>query len=1114
MEELTPVTVQGSAGPILDICASKYVQQAPVRFPSLDACYHCCQLTSFPYVVLPANPGDSTAEMRVPPRVAGPLTVVAALLLTSGQACSRRVGHLSARRIALLDSLGPARPVEGRILGIEFSPYPASRPPTPRHKKQFRIAQSEIEREAEIHPQSQAWADRGILLLVTGELEGAREQLEAAERRAPQDAGILSDLSAVYLELGASEPSCLVRALEAAIRSVEADPSLEEARFNLALALERNFLYEDAAAAWQDYLRVDSGSRWAAEGPSHMAAVRQSSRAELWKRVQPALRLAALAGDEQRTRRIAGQFTQYVRRYEEDSVLPAWAEALHAGDAAKAQESLQIARVVGTVLERNHGEHMAVDSIAVIDRLAGKPDEAGLKSLAGAYKDLVSGSGLCRAGKEEGEGSMLRAWQVFSYLASPAKWWAKYYLGVCAWAGNEPRAAISELEALERRPELVRYPVLSGRVHWMLGLSYGMVAEPVLALEHYELAERTFRRVGAEEELAPLRGRIAEYLFVLGESRRAWTYLLGGVSACIRSGETWHLSPAFDKLADSASDIQQYRAALRYRREVVRLAKAELDRNLIAHGLMRLAETSSALGDEREAMHRLDEAGSWIERAGAKDSRLQAEWLAARGRVHLAWSEFRAALPYLKQALSIYQEGEDRTPALGVYGPLAQAYEGVGDEASAENELLTGLAEFTKVREAVTEEANLQFAFDRASSLLDQLVDLKARQGAAEEALRYAEQGRARILQERLRPGSASNRVLTATPSSIRAHLAAGHALIEYAVLPDRLLLWIIRPDAIYLARQEIRAERLAQVVERFRRQLETGMDARTLQHSSELLSREILGPALPYLRPGDAITFVPDKSLHGVPFGALRDTKNGHYLLQDHQIGVAPSATTYLECRSRARQHQRAGNLPRILVLGDPAIGESLKRRLTSLVNARREAEEVSALYGGSAKLLLGDAATREALFSMGQYDRAHIASHAIVNSALPHLSCLVLSSGSNKARGEVYAYEIARQNFPRITLVVLSGCSTGSGLTQVGEGTLSIARSFLLAGVPNVVASLWDIDDEASRRLAVGFHRMLRAGEDFGAALRKAQLELLSAEDESLHSPAAWAAFEVIGG
>jgi CHAT domain-containing protein len=79
--------------------------------------------------------------------------------------------------------------------------------------------------------------------------------------------------------------------------------------------------------------------------------------------------------------------------------------------------------------------------------------------------------------------------------------------------------------------------------------------------------------------------------------------------------------------------------------------------------------------------------------------------------------------------------------------------------------------------------------------------------------------------------------------------------------------------------------------------------------------------------------------------------------------------------------------------------------------------------------------------------------------------------------------------------------------------EGATSLARAFLAAGVPTVIASLWDVGDRPTATLSDAFHRNLLAGDDPEEALRKAQLAMLHGGDEAGRSPAAWGAFEVFG-
>jgi len=97
---------------------------------------------------------------------------------------------------------------------------------------------------------------------------------------------------------------------------------------------------------------------------------------------------------------------------------------------------------------------------------------------------------------------------------------------------------------------------------------------------------------------------------------------------------------------------------------------------------------------------------------------------------------------------------------------------------------------------------------------------------------------------------------------------------------------------------------------------------------------------------------------------------------------------------------------------------------------------------------------------------------------------------------------------------VVVLAACRTAAGAVSRVEGALSLGRPFLAAGVPDVVASLWDVDDAASRRFFVSFHRALLEEPDPLLALGKAQIAFLHADDVSLAHPASWAAFICMGG
>ena len=127
------------------------------------------------------------------------------------------------------------------------------------------------------------------------------------------------------------------------------------------------------------------------------------------------------------------------------------------------------------------------------------------------------------------------------------------------------------------------------------------------------------------------------------------------------------------------------------------------------------------------------------------------------------------------------------------------------------------------------------------------------------------------------------------------------------------------------------------------------------------------------------------------------------------------------------------------------------------------------------------------------------------------PARSRLLLAADAGDS-GALYLRDLPWRDL-RAALVVLAACRSAAGTVSRTEGALSLSRPFLAAGVPNVVGSLWDVDDEVSRTFFVAFHRSLLAGADPARALQSAQLLLLHSGDPTLAHPSTWAGFVSIG-
>ena len=105
-------------------------------------------------------------------------------------------------------------------------------------------------------------------------------------------------------------------------------------------------------------------------------------------------------------------------------------------------------------------------------------------------------------------------------------------------------------------------------------------------------------------------------------------------------------------------------------------------------------------------------------------------------------------------------------------------------------------------------------------------------------------------------------------------------------------------------------------------------------------------------------------------------------------------------------------------------------------------------------------------------------------------------------------------RLGFRRRTkpLPILSGCGTALGKHIRGEGLVGLTRGFMYAGVPRVVASYWQVRDQATAELMARFyHAMLVEDLPPAAALRAAQLALR--QERRFRDPFYWAAFVLQG-
>jgi CHAT domain-containing protein len=297
---------------------------------------------------------------------------------------------------------------------------------------------------------------------------------------------------------------------------------------------------------------------------------------------------------------------------------------------------------------------------------------------------------------------------------------------------------------------------------------------------------------------------------------------------------------------------------------------------------------------------------------------------------------------------------------------------------------------------------------------------------------------------------------------------------------------------------------------------------------------------------PNQPVVFIPQGELFLVPFPALKDD-NGDYLIENHTILTAPSIQVLqltheianrrlsgVEAESEASLEGitsengrslrlRSGNFEteNALVVGNPTMptvtfltdeGNFVDTQLSSLSGALKEANAVSEFLNAPA--LTGDRATEATVKQqITSADLIHLATHGLLEYGDPRETgtrdvpgAIALAPGGGDD-GLLTSTEILQMDL-QADLVVLSACDTGQGRIT-GDGVIGLSRSFIAAGVPSVVVSLWAVPDAPTAELMTEFYHQLDQGQTKAQALRQAMLTTMQTHPD----PRNWAAFTLIG-
>ncbi len=943
-------------------------------------------------------------------------------------------------------------------------------------------------------------------------LNRAIHRLETTSGADPRNARNWSDLGAAYFVRASrtEDPRDLLRAYGAADRAVREDSSLPEARFNRALALERLFLVPDAIEAWQDYLRLDAAPGWATEAKRHQRALAKLSAPNDWEGQRGRLEQASIKGDMREVEGVVDRHRQAAREFAEQVLFGQWADAVEKGQKELAASRLSILRGVGDALVKIDGEHLVHDSVAVIDAVSAAGDPGRWRDLVRACRSLRDGELDYHARRcEQAVKKLLAARKTLARIGSPLVIRADLLLIFCDYQNSQFLHGLEGTEGLFRELQGRAYAGLRGSAFWARALLEDSLGRKRAAVDDYRQMMAEFRGLGEGEHVSRAVSLLGHILISLGRERQAWQYIYQALQTLPSLSDDVARANLFLIAGDAALRDGADAAALLFARARVGPA-LHADAVAAVEALVWRARMQEHMGDREAAEASLREAAARI--GGLEASQIRhkrADLAMIEGEMRVE-DDPRRAVDLLTSALAVYQKDENRLFSLRTLLARGQAQRRLRDDLAAEQDLRSALLAYDRLGEQLSEEDLRLSLLEETNEVFDEMISLQAGHDP-DLAFAYADRSRTRVLpgtESALWTSGASVEPQPLPMEEIRSRLPAGTTLVQLSVLPDRVLIWELRRD-----------ERRPRFYDKEISRRELEWRAASLQDFGSVRGADaavklfdlLVGPWLAAVPAGERIVFIPDKVLHQVPFAVLKNRSTGRLLIEDHPLAVAPSATLYIHALERQAADQKAGRSAG-LVIGDPAVDRVLFSDLPSLPESAAEVRRIASLT--HSRLLEGKDAVKSTFLTLAPLaEWIHFSGHALVDPRNPLQSKLVLAPEGARDPGALTAQEIYSLKLPRTRLVVLAACDTGNEYIPSSEGATSLARAFLAAGVPSVVASLWSVDDRVTAELFAAFHRFLAAGDDPVDALRKAQLGMLHGSGKTDRSMRAWGAFEVIG-
>jgi len=339
-------------------------------------------------------------------------------------------------------------------------------------------------------------------------------------------------------------------------------------------------------------------------------------------------------------------------------------------------------------------------------------------------------------------------------------------------------------------------------------------------------------------------------------------------------------------------------------------------------------------------------------------------------------------------------------------------------------------------------------------------------------------------------------------------------AIFSTIVLKNRIAVIVTLPKSQSIIRWIPAQNRtVTATVNDFRLKLEQRSDlANTYQAPAQQIYDWLIRPFSQDLQAAqiETLVFIQDGILRSIPMTALYDGKQ--FLVEQYAIANTLSLTltdpTQLEQRSL-----------RVLEFGLTKASTIGSTFFAPLSFVKSELDRITKTLPGS-KEFIDEAFTIDRLkqeLTQNAFPIVHLATHGkfgIDSRETFLVTGKQISRAASKSDNEKLTmnqfYQILQTIGKPLELLTLTACETAVGSDR---DALGIAGISIQAGAKSAIASLWQVDDQATAELITQFYQNLNQGMGRAKALQAAQKSWLQQHSDARQHPGYWAALTLVG-